>query len=153
MAQARTALATDLKALAITTPEAMSIRAVHETPVSALSSEMLPCFILPLPGLRAGPNGGLNAGYAEETWAFLAGLFVAHDSHNGQWSGQVLSSFMQAVLTRFYARQTLGGAAFFINDGSPRIVPANAELFAGIQYPHVDFEFDITVGGPVTTGA
>lgn len=151
-AEARTALATALRALTIASPEALSPRMVFEHPPAALDAGQLPCFIFASPELRDGPPHH-TFGYAEERWTFAVGLVVAHEAHRLEWSYQVLDAFTQAVLTMAYAKQTLGDSVFFIDEGSPRVFGASREEIAGLGYPHRNFEFDVTVGGGVTTGA
>lgn len=146
---ARDALATRLAVLTISTPEAMSIRSVRKFPVARIEPAELPGFVLGLPTLPDGPE--VQNSYAEEVWTFPAGLFVPHEAHGIEWAAQVLDAFTDALLTSFYASRALGGEALNLEAGTPRILPENAELFGGIQYPHVHFEFDVRVGGVVTT--
>lgn len=148
-ADARAQLATNLAGLSITSPETMSIKVAHQFPRASLASEELPCFIIAVPELRDGPAIEFNNN--EEIWTFSAGLFVANDSQRPDWVAQVLSAFIQAVLTRFQQSRGLEGQVQSLGEGTPRVLPANAELFGGLQFPHVTFEFDIRVGGEVTT--
>lgn len=145
-------LVTILEGVSIDEPDAPGhtmTAQVFDRPRTSLEASEVPCFIISEPEQPDEPTV-MNDWRADEL-VVAAGLFVRHDASNPRRAGLAMDRFMEALRDAMDGAQQLHGAAVICR--GPRILPANAELFAGITYPHTRFEFRIRLEKAVTVGA
>jgi len=108
---ARGRLATVLGAVSITSPVAMSMAHVHETPPQALGET--PCLIFEDPGGESTkfPGGTRRNGYAVEMKLVLA-------AERAQPGFDIVSAFREAIIAALDAEVQLSGNAIMVNQVS-----------------------------------
>lgn len=118
--------------------------AVHQLPVAAIPPRETPTWIMALPEVTT----EITAGWRASRYTLDCGLFV--QTERIEEAAAQLDRYREAVIVGCANAITLHGEATYLL--SPEVLPANAEIFAGITYPHMTFRFEIQLEGPLETG-
>ena len=122
------------------------IKVVHEFPVASIPPGETPCVIIALPEPIGEPRR--MGGTRFEEYTLGIGLFV-QDASVVQ-AMKILDAFRSAVIAKFDGNVQLGGACDYLI--GPRATPGT-ERYAGIDYPHIEFECDVRVSVDVLVEA
>lgn len=122
------------------------IKTVHEFPVTSIPAGETPCFIIALPEPLNEPRR--MGGTRFEEYTLGIGLFV-QDANIVQ-AMKILDAFRASVIAKFDGNVQLGGACDYLI--GPRAIPGT-ERYAGIDYPHTEFEVEIRVSADVLVEA